>query len=94
MASTRRPSFRPQSLRYAPSHPLQDTAYPSIRLVLTFKPSIFAHANAFFLRLEDLATFSLMVSCIFSQMRGTPMKKVGFTSCRVYTKVPCVGWSR
>lgn len=69
----------------APHH----AAYPIIFLVLTLSPAFLAHENTFFFRLEDLLMLCLSVSCIFSQMRGTPRKAVGFTSCSVPISEPC-----
>ena len=69
--------------------PSGPATYPSILFELTFKPIFLAHRNTFFLKLEDLPTASFIFSCIFSQIRGTPRKAVGFTSCKVLTKVPC-----
>lgn len=77
-----------------PSPSLAPCTYPSIRFVLVFKPMTFPHENTFFLKLENLAEVSFILSCIFSQIRGTPRKAVGFTSCRVLIKVPCNRQSR
>lgn len=71
--------------------PAGPSTYPNIFFVLTFKPITLPHENTFFLKLENLIPFALIVSCIFSQIRGTPRKAVGFTSCRVLIRVPCKG---
>lgn len=69
--------------------PAGPATYPCILFELTLKPIFLAHENTFLLKLEDLPTVTFIFSCIFSQIRGTPRKAVGFTSCRVLTKVPC-----
>lgn len=62
--------------------------YWFILLRLVCRPTSLAQAATFLRMVEALAPTSLILSCIFSHTRGTPMKAVGRTSLRVLTREP------
>ena len=58
-------------------------------LMLARSPTPLAQAAILRLRPEDFLPAATMVSCIFSQTRGTPKNVVGRTSLRVTASEPC-----
>uniref|UniRef100_A0A670K9S2 Uncharacterized protein n=1 Tax=Podarcis muralis TaxID=64176 RepID=A0A670K9S2_PODMU len=64
------------------------SSYPLIRLRLVSRPTTFAQAAIRFFKAENFIPAAFILSCIFSQTRGTPRNAVGRTSLRVSTKVP------